>query len=193
MKNTKSKSFRLFLLEGWIFIISSILLFLYILFVGIMVNNIKTFIYLIPIVSISILIYFYGLRNISKSKNNSYTWYIQKTRMSAKLLLLLLIVFAFVITVKYADENSRTNEVIIANVQIINYSSFSKEEVDGNYYINLLNDNVRINCSKNVYISVDTKKTVEYGYRIKYKRDFFSSQKYYLVDIKKIKLNLNSE
>lgn len=170
------------------FIISSILLFLYILFVGIMVNTIKTFISLIPVVFIPILLYFYGLRNISKTKDNSYNYYIHKARISVKLLLLALIVFVSFITVKYSIEDNRTNEVIIANAQIMNYSSFSKEEFDGNYYIVLINDNVRINCSKNEYIAVNTEKTVKYGYRIKYSWDFFFPQKYYLVDIKKIKI-----
>jgi hypothetical protein len=193
MKTKKSKLFRPFLLEGWMFIISSILLFLYILFVGIMVNNIKTFICLIPLVFISILLYFCGLRDLSKSKDNSYNYYIRKTRMSVKLISLSLIVFVLFITAKYAPEDNRTNEVIIANAQIINYSSFKKEVVDENHYIVLINDNIRISCSKNVYDTINTEKTVKYGYRIKYRWDFFSPQKYYLVDIKKIKIESQSE
>lgn len=188
MKNTKSMLFRPFILEGWMSIISSILLSLYVLFIGIMVNSIKTFICLIPIAFIALLLFFYGLRNISKSRDDSYNYYINKVRIIYKTVLLVSIFLLGFITIRYVPEDNRTNENIIANAQVINFSAFKKEISDGDYYIVLINDNVKINCSKDLYNTIDTEKTDKYGYRIKYRWDFFFPHKYYLVDLKKINL-----
>jgi hypothetical protein len=186
MKNNNRKFLRPTFLEGWMSIILSLLFFLYIVFIGLLLTdkNIKNYISLIPVTVVSLLLYFYGLRNISKGRKASDKYYLYKSKITIIFLLSAFFASICFISIKYIPENNRTNEVVIANAQIINCSNFNKEIIGGIYYIVVTNYNLRISCSKSIYDLIN----LEYSYRIKYRWNFFSPKKCYLVSIKKIDL-----
>lgn len=186
----------LFLLNyGWFSIVFSIIIIAGMIyesiFIDIKIGLLKALPLLLAIL-IPALFYFSGLRCVCDGLNyeKSFQTYKKKAKISMKIMLSTLAMILIIFLIRILPPDNRVDEMIIANAQIINYSYFDTVVEAQKYYILVPYENLKIECSEEVFKSTDPEAidTKEYGYKIRYHWNLWFPNRCQLLSIEKIKV-----
>lgn len=189
------KAYRPTRVSGWVSIIFSVIIIIGMIFASTFIDikiGLLKCLPLLFIILIPALFYFSGLRYVCHGLDyeKSFETYKKRAKISIKIMLsipvLLLIIFLF----RILPPNNRVDELIIANAQIINYPYFDTMEENQKYYILVKYEDLKIECSEEVFKSTDPKAIdiKEYGYKVRYRWNLWFPNRCQLLSIKKIKV-----
>lgn len=147
---------------------------------------------LLFVILVPALFYFSGLRFVCDDLNyeKSFKTYKKRAKISMKVMLSILVMILIIFLFRILPPDNRVDELIIANAQIINYPYFETKEEEQKYYILVPYQDLKIECSKDVFKSTDPKAIDinEYGYKIRYRWNLWFPNRCQLLSIEKIKV-----